>query len=508
MNVNQHLKTFKKYIWILLISGVSISHAQKEDYNWVLGYADHLVTDTLFGRTILNFKNQALNITKTTIGVLSYLDYTNASISDSSGKLLFYTNGISAFNRNHQIMPNGKYICPGEVAEWNFDVGLRLEQAAMILPWPDHPSQYYIINKILQAQTIYLSDTLFYSTINMKLRGGLGDVVDKHKILFADTMSLSFMTACRHANGRDWWFLIAEYDSKIVHRYLLDPRGITHMGIQEVSYKIIDTPGQAAFSPDGNKFAIHYITDFGYRELHLFDFDRCNGLLMNQRNSKLPYTTSAATGLAFAPSSKYLYLTLGERVWQIDTDDNTPVQNKIEILVSDHFGWPYEFFYDQMQLAPDGKIYFVSDNGANYINVIHDPDKKGLACKPVAHAHMITFNLSNPNFPHFRLGRAWNTICDTLFTDINEPEVAFKYEAIYVYPNPAHSQVNIFIPDHLLHQDISYRIYNLQGKLIDHNSLKPNRDISITNLQKGVYYISVFCKKDLILNEKLVIINE
>lgn len=92
-------------------------------------------------------------------------------------------------------------------------------------------------------------------------------------------MSLSFMTACRHANGRDWWFLIAEYDSKIVHRYLLDPRGINYMGIQEVEEKIIDTPGQAAFSPDGNKFAIHYITDFGYRELHLFDFDRCSGLL-------------------------------------------------------------------------------------------------------------------------------------------------------------------------------------------------------------------------------------
>ncbi|MBK9717275.1 MAG: hypothetical protein IPO85_07155 [Saprospiraceae bacterium] len=183
----------------------------------------------------------------------------------------------------------------------------------------DHPAQYFIINKILQAQTIYLSDTLFYSTINMNLRGGLGDVVDKHKILLADTISLSYMTACRHANGRDWWFLIAEFDSKIVHRYLLDPRGINHIGTQIIDEKIFDTVGQAAFSPDGNKFAIHYITDFGYRELHLFDFDRCNGLLMNQRTFKLPYTTSAGTGLAFAPSSKYLYLTLGDRVWQIDT---------------------------------------------------------------------------------------------------------------------------------------------------------------------------------------------
>ncbi len=61
-----------------------------------------------------------------------------------------------------------------------------------------------------------------------------------------------------------------------MHSYLLDPRGINYMGFQEVEEKIIDSAGQAAFSPDGNKFAIHYITDFGYRELHLFDFDQCS----------------------------------------------------------------------------------------------------------------------------------------------------------------------------------------------------------------------------------------
>lgn len=33
MNVKENLKTFKKYIWILLISEVTTSHPQKEDYN-------------------------------------------------------------------------------------------------------------------------------------------------------------------------------------------------------------------------------------------------------------------------------------------------------------------------------------------------------------------------------------------------------------------------------------------------------------------------------------------
>ncbi|TXI67741.1 MAG: hypothetical protein E6Q46_02540 [Flavobacterium sp.] len=30
-----------------------------------------------------------------------------ATLSDANGNLLFYTNGITVWNRNHQIMPNG-----------------------------------------------------------------------------------------------------------------------------------------------------------------------------------------------------------------------------------------------------------------------------------------------------------------------------------------------------------------------------------------------------------------
>jgi hypothetical protein len=30
-----------------------------------------------------------------------------ATISNSSGQLLFYTDGITVYNRNHQVMPNG-----------------------------------------------------------------------------------------------------------------------------------------------------------------------------------------------------------------------------------------------------------------------------------------------------------------------------------------------------------------------------------------------------------------
>lgn len=31
-----------------------------------------------------------------------------ASISDSAGNLLFYTNGEKVWNKNHEVMPNGE----------------------------------------------------------------------------------------------------------------------------------------------------------------------------------------------------------------------------------------------------------------------------------------------------------------------------------------------------------------------------------------------------------------
>ena len=34
----------------------------------------------------------------------------SATMSDTAGNLLFYTNGIQVWNKNHQIMPNGNFL--------------------------------------------------------------------------------------------------------------------------------------------------------------------------------------------------------------------------------------------------------------------------------------------------------------------------------------------------------------------------------------------------------------
>src|SRR5262245_10477441 len=56
-----------------------------------------------------------------------------ASISDNLGNLLFYTDGLTAWNRYHQPMPNGTSLGGGFGS-----------QPVVIVPDPGNADQYYI----------------------------------------------------------------------------------------------------------------------------------------------------------------------------------------------------------------------------------------------------------------------------------------------------------------------------------------------------------------------------
>ena len=87
--------------------------AQKHDYQWIIGL-DHKnapVVDT-YGLVRLDFnylnRPKMIKLPKTDM----YFTGTNASMSDSSGRLLFYSNGSKIFGWNHQLMQNGDTLSP------------------------------------------------------------------------------------------------------------------------------------------------------------------------------------------------------------------------------------------------------------------------------------------------------------------------------------------------------------------------------------------------------------
>ena len=70
---------------------------------------------------------------------------TLASISDSMGDLLFYTNGFIVFNDSFQIMQNGDSLNIGDYITYGYNA-LSIPDGAVIIPNPAKNNQYYLFH--------------------------------------------------------------------------------------------------------------------------------------------------------------------------------------------------------------------------------------------------------------------------------------------------------------------------------------------------------------------------
>ena len=116
----------------------------------------------------------------------------SASVSDTVGNLLFYTNGLGVWARDHTMMPNGSGL----------GGGLSSTQSALATQDPGNDSLYYLFTPPEQFNP---GGSFCYSIINMTLNNGYGDVTNKNTPLFSP--STEKVTAVRHANGTDIWVI-------------------------------------------------------------------------------------------------------------------------------------------------------------------------------------------------------------------------------------------------------------------------------------------------------------
>jgi hypothetical protein len=157
----------------------------------------------------------------------------------------------------------------------------------MALPKPGSDSLYYILGPKTVYDTsfyfYYPSKNFLYSMIDVSANNGQGKVVAKDIIFGEALVSAEFPNACKHANGRDWWYLAGEVTSSTYYRSLLTPDGFVNFDTQQIGYQpaypeFSDSEGQNIFTPDGTMFV-----DFDpWNGVRIYDFDRCTGLLSNQ----------------------------------------------------------------------------------------------------------------------------------------------------------------------------------------------------------------------------------
>lgn len=422
-------------------------------------------------------------------------------IADSSGNLLFYTNGEKIWNRVHQIMPNGDSL-----------LGHLSSTQTLIVPMPENPNLFYVFTTDAFFQN-ELMNGLRFSVVDICQDGGLGDVLAGEKnILLTDTVAEK-LTAIRHSNGVDYWVITHKYNSDAFHSYLLSNTGIsdtviTHIGSVHKDFCTGSTSpnkaalGQLKASPDGSKIVC--VNGQGCNNIsELFDFDNSTGIISNTLNLQTDSVAVGLYGATFSPDNSKLYISSwinNDRVYQYDLSSGVPatiVNSKT--VVGNHAGGPW---FMGMQLGPDGKIYIAIRNQSS-IAVINNPNLAGTSCNLVDGAISLSGNscsLGLPNFiDYFDYS---NTISDCI-TGINEENISM---GVNVFPNPM-SQTSTIQFDNSNNDPITISIYSNDGRLVKKfNEIKGNHVIiEKNNIPAGLYFIQLKNTNTVYATFKLII---
>jgi hypothetical protein len=471
-----------------------------------------------YGGTLINFETEEPILTyfKTDIGFIA----DKASISDRDGNLVAYTNGCQVQNREHQLMDNGNNINEGPIQE-QYCIGVPAssyvnDQGALFLPVPGRDSLYALFHLRWWPGGSLVRD-LLYTVLDATANSGLGMVLAKNQVIEADTFT-DMLTACRHANGRDWWVVVEENhrfatlppESKAkYHFYLFDPYGVHYQGEQQIgrlsSYQ--SYVGQTCFSPDGTRYARGNI----YNGVNFFNFDRCTGTLSNPGHLDLMADSVVAMGLAFSPNSRYLYVTTGLWILQYDMEAADVAASKVNVAQYDGFESQLPTTFFQLALAPNGKIYGSSHFGTDVLHIIHQPDQPGLACEVEQHGLKLpTYHaFTMPNVPHYRLYDVPGSVCDSLginapMVAINEPK-SLKDPKMLLFPNPAFDLLTVFFEPELSGR---LTLMDVAGKIWEEQVKPPGPELvtlRIAEIPAGIYFFCFRTDTGNLLTEKVII---
>ena len=374
----------------------------------------------------------------------------SATIIDSLGNLVCYTNGVFLYDRNNVRMRYDT-LNPGYYARGQYpSICYNFPQTALILAKPNNPNEYYLFHERIADPSNfngYFGEGFYYTVVDARLRNGLGGVRSWRNLIVRDTLEVCKINAVRHANGRDWWITAWHIGLDKYRLCLLDPTGVHDLGWKVISnVRWASGFGQSFFSPDGNIFARTSLDiPANKSRIDVFDFDRCTGMLTNREQFYSPFAATTIKGLSISPNSRYLYLSSDYYILQYDLQAATIASTIDTVAVWDGFRdevYPLIVTFWTHQLAPDGKIYISTGNGTHYMHTIDNPDISGVGCNVRQHSvRLPAFAFRTlPNFPNFRLGAVAGSVCDTLGYSATSPQ---KAQVLKVFPNPTSGILHI-----------------------------------------------------------------
>jgi Secretion system C-terminal sorting domain len=521
----------KNFFLLFFLCAVSTLSAQNEraDWVWTLGY-DYFGDSVGIDAVTFDFRGVANGDTmKITYGLQDFeMNRPNASLCDTNGNLLVYTNGCAFGDGNRKIISASDTINltnAHRVACADND-GLGGSRTVLLLPDNYNRKKKHLI---CQPITIFdfglRCDSLMYNRFEIEndsikidmndrvLYTGAMDEITDSSVLF------QHLSACLHGNGKDWWIIHPFNNSKTFSTYRIGKEKIELELEQNIAKFPFSTrenaTGNSVFSPDGTKYVLYSITS----DVQIFNFDRCTGVLSNPIHIAIQDSadTRYGAGCAISNNSRYLYVASTFHIYQFDLLASNIEASKTTVAYWDGYVDEdplFRLLFNQAQLAPDNKIYVTSTGGRTNFHVIEYPDSAGLACKVVQHKQMLKTAISSglPNFPYFRLGKWTGSPCDTIksvSTTLPEEQSAY----FMLRPNPANSYTvaDLFVQSVSIDQPLTLEVYSIAGQTLNSSLLSHQTTmhrIETESLPNGVYFVSLKQGGRILRTEKLVVLRE
>lgn len=294
-----------------------------------------------------------------------------ASIADANGKLLFYSNGVTVWDRSNMTMPNGRGLY-GHTSS---------TQSCIIVPLPGNNRIFYLFT--VDCWENGFRHGLCYSIVDMNANGGMGDVVSKNIPLLSPTCEK--VTACQRMDRNEYWIVTHKWNSDSFYTFRLSSAGITGLPVISRTGDVIKdyfgdmgtAIGYMKISSDGKKLAA---ASHESGSCELFNFDDATGKV-GSRIFKTQFSQKFTYGLEFSPNSKKLYLTVDDYgIFQYDI--SVPLQSVIQNSKTRIYPLDTNILFQPgaLQLSPDHKIYIAVSN-AHSLDAIESPDAGGLMCR-------------------------------------------------------------------------------------------------------------------------------
>lgn len=393
----------------------------------------------------------------------------SASISDpETGDLLFYTDGITVWDANNAVMPNGTGLMGG----------MSSTQAALIVPVPMDINRFYIFTTDQTGGSLGLR----FSIVNMSLNGGYGDVETKNTLL--KTPVTEKVCAVQEYGTSNYWLVTHGWNEDAFYAFKLTPSGIdsavvSHAGIVHTDAAIQNSYGQMKFNTCGDRLALAA----GYLDkVELFDFDLATGMVNN------PQTISYSDhvyGVEFSPNGLLLYVSTYEESgtllqYDLTLPTTAAMISAVEILSTTSSIYP-------LQRGPDGKIY-VATSYNQFLSVIQSPNAVGSSACNYAENFIdldpsfigASTGIGLPNFVSSFMGGTF--ICPGASAGVQENSL----EPSHVFPNPSNGSFTFQTGN-------NYReifITDVSGKLIETRTITGTEFTFGEDYVPGVYFVN------------------